>query len=600
MATYCSDRNLKFLLNEVLHIEEVTEHEYFSENHGKNMTNMTLKAAFDLGDNLFRPIYEEMDKKPPYLDKGTLVVHDKVKEILKECGEGGWIAAGFPNEYGGFQMPAMLHLSCRFILSAANYSAGVFPNLTSGAARLILNFGDEYLKKNYLPRMIAGEWQGTMALTEPDAGSSLGDLKTEAVLDESGEFYKIKGDKIFISAGDHNNTENVVHLLVARIKGEPAGVKGISLFVVPKLRIAEDGKLEDNDVQLAEVYHKLGYRGCPITKLNYGDNDNCRGYLIGEVNKGLACMFQMMNEARISVGIGATATASAAYFAALEYTRERRQGRPLNSKDPLQPQIPIIEHPDVKRLLLSQKAVVEGALGLLLQGAKYSDLEHVVEGEEKQRLGDLLGLLVPIFKGYPTEKCVDSTSNALQCLGGYGYCDDFPIEQMWRDVRIHPLHEGTTAIQAQDLLGRKVKYNDGRAYKVFCEEVEKTMAAAEKYPELVPYAEKLRAAMKSLDTVTEYLMAQSKTQPKDIWLSDATLYLEVFGTIAVAWQWLNQGPAIMEGLGSKKGKKDLNFYTGKLKALQFFFEYELRNIEGLNSRLLNNDGLTTQMPTDCF
>lgn len=600
MAIYCSERNLKFLLNEVLHIEEVTEHEYFSENHGKNMTNMTLKAAFDLGDNLFRPIYEEMDKKPPYLDKGTLVVHEKVKEILRECGEGGWIAAGFPNEYGGFQMPAMLHLSCRFILSAANYSAGVFPNLTSGAARLILNFGNEYLKKSYLPKMIAGEWQGTMALTEPDAGSSLGDLKTEAILDESGEYYHIKGDKIFISAGDHNNTENVVHLLVARIKGEPAGVKGISLFVVPKLRIAEDGKLEDNDVQLAEIYHKLGYRGCPITKLNYGDNDNCRGYLIGEVNKGLACMFQMMNEARISVGIGATATASAAYYAALEYARERRQGRPLNSKDPLQPQIPIIEHPDVKRLLLSQKAVVEGALGLLLQGAKYSDLEHVVGGDEKQRLGDLLGLLVPIFKGYPTEKCVDSTSNALQCLGGYGYCDDFPIEQMWRDVRIHPLHEGTTAIQAQDLLGRKVKYNDGRAYKVFCEEVEKTIAAAEKYPELVPYAEKLKTAMKSLDTVTEYLMAQAKSEPKDVWLSDATLYLEVFGTIAVAWQWLNQGAAIMEGLGSKKGKKDLNFYTGKFKALQFFFEYELRNIEGLNSRLLNNDGLTTQMQSDFF
>jgi butyryl-CoA dehydrogenase len=311
-------------------------------------------------------------------------------------------------------------------------------------------------------------------------------------------------------------------------------------------------------------------------------------------------MFQMMNEARIAVGIGATATASAAYYAALEYTRERKQGRPLNSKDPAQPQIPIIEHPDVKRMLLYQKAVVEGALGLLLQGAKYSDLEHVVEGEEKERLADLLGLLVPIFKGYPTEKCVDSTSNALQCLGGYGYCDDFPIEQMWRDVRIHPLHEGTTAIQAQDLLGRKVRYNDGRAFNVFCEEVTKTISDAKKYPELVPYADKLKEAMASLKTVTGYLMDQAKSQPKDIWLSDATLYLEVFGTIAVAWQWLNQGAAIMEGLGRKKGKKDRNFYTGKLKALQFFFEYELNNIEGLNSRLLNNDGLTTQMQSDCF
>ena len=577
-------------MNEVLNINEVTRNDYFKESHGKTVVEMTLKAALELGDNLFYPIFEEMDRKVPLFEKDNVVVHDKVKEIMKECGEGGWIAASLPVQYGGFQMPRMLHLSCRFILSAANYSAGVFPNLTTGAARLIVKFGNDWMKKTYLPKMVKGQWQGTMALTEPEAGSSLADLKTTAELDSSGNFYNISGQKIFISAGDHDGVKNIVHMLLAKIPGSPPGVKGISLFLVPKLRVNEEGNLESNDVITAEVYHKLGYRGCPITKLNFGENNNCRGYLVGEANKGLSHMFQLVNESRISVGIGSAAIASAAYHAALEYTQQRKQGRPLGEKNPLNPPVEIIEHLDIKRMLLYQKSIIEGSLSLLLYGAKCADLEEVSNGADKERWKYLLEILTPIFKAYPSEKGIICVSNALQCFGGYGYCEDFPVEQLYRDIRIHPLHEGTTGIQALDLLGRKVSYKNGIAFQIFCEEVEKSIETALSFNELKDFSKDLQAGLDRLKLVTRELLEQAVSKQAKAWIADATLYLEMFGTVAIAWQWLLQGPAIISGL-KKSNKKEFNFFQGKLFALMFFFKYELNNIYSIERRLLNEDDL---------
>lgn len=597
MKKYCDERDIKFLLNEVFDISEVTKHEYFRENHGKNVVNMTLKAAMELSDKLFFPIFEEMDRKAPFLENGTVVVHEKVKDIMRECGEGGWIAAGFPTAYGGFQMPRMLYIPCKFIQSAANYSAGVYPNLTGGAARLLLNFGTEFQKKHYLSKMVKGQWQGTMALTEPDAGSSLADITTTAELAPSGDHYHISGQKIFISAGDHNGVENVVHLLLAKIPGSPPGVKGISLFMVPKLRLNEKNKLESNDVVVAEVFHKLGYRGCPITKLNFGDHQDCRGYLVGEANKGLAHMFQMMNESRISVGIGAAAIASAAYHAALEYTQQRKQGRSLGEKDPTRPPVPIIEHPDIKRMLLYQKSIIEGSLSLLVCGAKYADLEYVYTGEDKKRMKYLLEILMPIFKSYPSEKGIPCTSNALQCFGGYGYCEDFPVEQLYRDMRIHPLHEGTTGIQGIDLLGRKVRMDNGIAFTFFCEEVDKAITAARPYAELAKFADDMAAALDRLKIVTAHILKQAEDTPQAVWMADATLYLDMFGTVAIAWQWLLQGPAILAGL-EKAVRKEKNFYTGKLAALKFFFLYELNTIYGVERRLLNGDTLLNDLSAD--
>ncbi|MBW2031337.1 MAG: acyl-CoA dehydrogenase [Deltaproteobacteria bacterium] len=595
---FVSERNLRFLLYDVFDIDSLTQYPYYRE-HNREIFDMVLDTAMKIGRDLLRPYFQEMDKNPPQYVDGQVKVHPAMKQFMKECGEGGWIGMNAPMEVGGQQLPLMLSFACKFIFSAANYSAMVYPLLTDGAAHLIETFGTEDLKKIYLPNMYSGKWQGTMALTEPQAGSSVGDIMTTAEPTDEG-YYKIKGQKIFISASDHDAVENVVHLMLARIKGAPPGVKGISLFVVPKYRPAEDGGLVFNDVSIAGLYHKLGYRGSPITQMSMGENDDCRGWLVGEPNRGLACMFQMMNEQRIDVGLGASGIASAAYYTALEYAKERTQGRPLSDKDPSNPQIPIVRHPDVKRMLLYQRAIVEGSLSLLFQCARYADLERVLEGEEKEKYSMLLDLLTPVAKSYPAEMCILSVSQALQVLGGYGYCDEFPVEQHYRDVRIHPIHEGTTGIQGQDLLGRKVRINGGKAFDLFVEEVQRTMDLAGDQSRLGPYVKALGQALEDLKVVTGYLVDLAGRETPEVFLADATLYLEFFGIVSVAWQWLKQGIYIVRRLDNHPGGSEADLFNGKFYALRFFFSYELPKIEGLAERLSNNDGLTVEMKAEYF
>ncbi|MFO7569865.1 MAG: acyl-CoA dehydrogenase, partial [Smithellaceae bacterium] len=467
------------------------------------------------------------------------------------------------------------------------------------ASGLIVSYGTQEMKDMYLPNMLAGVWQGTIAMTEPQAGSSLTDLSTTGTPTDQG-YYKMKGQKLFISAGDHDGCDNVIHLALGRIKDAPPGVKGISLFVIPKLRIKEDGSLEANDVNCAGIYHKLGYRGTPITQLAFGENDDCRGWLVGEANKGLAYMFQMMNGARIDVGLAATVISSAAYYASLEYARERPQGRKLSSKDPLSPQVPIIEHPDVKRMLLFQKAIVEGSLGLLFQCGIYEDLDHVTEGEEHENYNLLLELLTPVAKTYGSEMGILSCSQGLQVLGGYGFCEEFPLEQLYRDVRIHPIHEGTTGIQGMDLLGRKVSMKKGKAVQLYLAEVRKAIKEAEAIADMKPFADKLSAAVALLEKVTAKQFETAATQGPEMFLSDATVYLEFFGIIAIGWQWLRQGTAATKALAGNPAENDTNFYQGKLAAFRYFFGYEMPKLSGLAERLLNNDGLTVTMKNEYF
>ena len=597
-SKFISERNLKFLLHEVFDVASLTQYDYYKEYDGK-MLDMVLKAAMELAEGLLWPICQEMDKNPPELVGDHIKVHSSVKKLLEESGTGGWIGDDIPFEWGGQQLPQMITMGSRFIFCAANYSAAAYTGLTTGAARLILNFGKEDLKKTYLPKMLSGKWQGTMALTEPEAGSSLADITTMAEPTDHG-YYKIKGQKIFISAGDHDGVENVVHLMLAKIQGAPAGVKGISLFVVPKKRMDEKGQLVFNDVATSGVFHKLGYRGCPIAQLSMGDSDNCRGYLVGEPHQGLFLMFQMMNEARIGVGAGAAAIASAAYYAALEYTKTRLQGRKLSTKDPTLPQIPLIEHPDVKRMLLFQRSVIEGALSLLMQSAKYADLAIVLTGEEKEKNELLLDLLTPVAKSYPSEMGILSISQGVQCLGGSGYCDDYPLEQYYRDARIHPIHEGTTGIHGLTLLGRNVMMKGSKAYKLYLEEVQKTIRQAEEFKELGSYAQKLKQSLEMLQQVTAYLMDVQKKKTPEVFLADATLYLEFFGIISVAWQWLLQATAVVKALRNSPAGAEANFYNGKFFAFRFFFEYELPKIQGLASRLMHSDGLTVEITPDLF
>ena len=718
MAKFVSDRNIRFMMNEVFDINQLTRYPYFSE-HNDKVFQMIVDAALKLADKELYPLLREMDQKQPIFENGTVRVHPKVKKLMTAYGEGGWISAGFPEEHNGDQLPVSITAISRFIFAAANYSASVYPELSAGAAQLITAFGSKALIDTYVPSMLEGKWQGTMALTEPQAGSSLSDITTtafpisaslsqgsEAVslkppqdspnpihenassLQDRGSaplldgVYKIKGQKTFISAGDHDGVENIIHLMLARIDGAPPGVKGISLFVVPKKRLrvhCPDSKSISeydcdspsssaavasntrewisNDVKTAGIYHKLGYRGAPITELAIGDNDDCLGWLVGKPGRGLIQMFQMMNEARLGVGLGATAIASAAYHAALAYASERPQGRPVDGdnkngtkgasikeavkkkntktvenkqigKNPLAPQIPIIHHADVKRMLLFQKAVVEGAFSLILQCCLYADLEQVSVGEEKKKYALLLDLLTPVAKSWPSEQGIHAVSQAMQCFGGYGYCEDFPIEQYFRDARIHPIHEGTTGIQGMDLLGRKLMMENGKAVHLFMEEVQKSIHKADlicqaskakhdesksgshgKYLEFP--VKKLSEALALMKETGNHLFGMAQKKGVACFLADATLFLEFFGIAAMAWQWLIQGTVAVEALSridtndppknrSKKLEKERCFYEGKRYTMNYFFRYELPKMKTLATRLTDGDDLTVTMPEDYF
>ncbi|WP_028315799.1 acyl-CoA dehydrogenase [Desulfatibacillum aliphaticivorans] len=598
-AKFASEKNVKFMLYEVHDLMSLTKLEYYSM-HNKKAFDMILDAGMQMAKDMYYPIFKEMDEVHPELADGTVKVHADVKKIMKEAGEGGWISATFPIEFDGGQLPTMLNCATHHMFGAANYSGSVYPGLTSGAAKLITSFGDKELIDTYVPNMLDGKWQGTMALTEPQAGSSLADITTTAYPQEDGS-YKIKGQKVFISAGDHDGVENIVHLMLAKIEGAPPGVKGISLFVAPKYRPTADGKLEYNDIAVSQVFHKMGYRGAPITELAIGDKGECVGWLVGKPHHGLKYMFQMMNGARLDVGNAATSIACAAYYASLDYAKQRPQGRRLGQKDLSKPQVSIIEHADVKRMLLQQKAIVEGSLSLILQCHKYEDLETAAaDPEEAEKYNLLCEILTPIAKTYPSEMGIISTSNAIQCLGGYGYCQDFPVEQYYRDIRIHPIHEGTTGIQGMDLLGRKVVMLEGKAFKLFKEEMEKTLVMAEESDVYKEYAGLLRDALADIEEVTAHKMKVAATKGAEAFLADACLYLEMFGYMTIGWQWLLQALMAQKGLDGGKAKKMKDLYEGKIITCKYFFKYELIKAKALKIRLMEDDYLTAEAPASCF
>ncbi|MEZ4829172.1 MAG: acyl-CoA dehydrogenase [Bacteroidia bacterium] len=587
---YFSERNLKFLLNRVHEVGNLTQYPYYSHFDGESM-DMMLDAAKQLADTYLFPHYEDMDRNEPYLQDGKVVVHHSVVPFLKAMAEGGWLGAVAPLEYGGMQIPVLLGTGASFILTAANNGSMGFTGLTSGAANLILHFGTEEEKATYVPKMFDGKWQGTMALTEPQAGSSLSDITTTAYPAPDGT-YRIKGQKIFISGGDYEGVENIIHLMLARIEGAPKGTKGISLFIVPKYRL-EHGSLVYNDVTPAGVYHKLGQKGTPALHLMMGEKDDCHGYLLGQPNQGLSYMFQMMNEARILVGLGGSSIASAAYYASLTYANERPQGRRLNDRNLNNPQTPIINHPDVKRMLLLQKSIVEGGLSLVMQAAWYWDMMKVTEGKEKEEYELLLELLTPVVKTYPSEMGIVSVSNGLQILGGSGFCRDFPLENYYRDIRIYPLYEGTTGIQSQDLLGRKVVMNQGEAMKLLAKEILKDISAAGEYEDLRKYAGILQDKLQDLQKVTMRLAGIAMKGDIELFLSDATLYMELFGLLAVAWQWLKQGITAKRILMTENPQGDeLEFYESKIHTMKFFFAYEVPKSLGLVQRLMDDEVLT--------
>lgn len=585
-----SRRNLDFTLFEVLNIADMNKHDYFSA-HDADTFGFTLDAATDIAEKVMKPAFIDSDRHQPELTEGVVKVHQGVHDFVKIFSESGFLAAPFSNEWSGMQLPKTVAAAAEFIMGSAHNSFVMYTDLTKGSANLIYTFGNEAQKQEYLPKMLSGEWLGTMCLTETQAGSSLSDVATTATPQSDGSF-KIKGQKIFISAGDQDITDNIIHLVLARIDGAPKGTKGISLFIVPKNRVVAGGDLESNDVTSIGVYHKMGQKATPAMHLEFGAKGDCTGYLLGEANRGLPQMFLMMNGARLGVGMGGVHIASAAYYASLQYAQERPQGRRLNEKSALGEPTTIVHHSDVRRMLLSQKAFVEGTLCLILKCYQYLDLEKAFKDTpDKKRYTDLLELLTPVAKSYGAEGGILSVNNGLQVLGGYGYTEDFELEQMARDVRIMSLYEGTTGIQAQALLGRQIPMNNGQSIQYWLEEVQIDIKNAEKYSFLKPYTTSLTNEIQHWQEVTKHLL--SKAGDAEIFLSDATLYLEMFGILNVAWQWLSMATVAQNALENKSPEGDERvFYESKIHTMQFFYHYEIPKLKGLSTRLLDPSVLT--------
>ena len=599
---YVDIATLKFLLYQVHEVENLLSAERFQD-YDKDSLDMFLNAIKEFSDRELFPYFKEMDETPAMYKNGTIMVHKQVDVMMKKGGEMGIISGPFDYGDGGMQLPFIIHTASAYIQEAANNHLPGYAGLTQGAAELIVHFANEDLKKTYVPKMLSGAWGGTMCLTEPQAGSSLSDITTKATPTQEGH-YKISGQKIFISGGDHQYAENVVHLLLARIEGAPSGTKGISLFVVPKLRMDKGGSLTNNDVMTVADFQKMGQRGYATTHLGFGDKDDCHGWLVGEAHKGLKYMFLMMNSARISVGRGGAAISMAAYQASLEYANERPQGRKLSSdgkKDPDEKPCLIIEHPDVRRMLLLQKAIAEGSLSLVLLAAKYYDIiQSTKNPETKEKYGLLLEMIIPIVKTYPTEAGTISVSNGMQVLGGYGFCSDFILQQYYRDIRIFSIYEGTTGIQSQDLLGRKVPMEHGKALELLLTEVLHTITAAMEFDDLRSSAKILGDKIKLTRKVLDFLMPFAKKGNYERYLSDANLFMEFLSHVVIGWLWLDIALHAQRNIQDGDQTRSKAFYDSKIHTMKFYFKYELTKTSSLAESLMHPDVLTIKSKKEVF
>ena len=591
---YVDIDTLKYLLYDVHELEKLLERERFVD-HDKESLDMFLDSSKDFADRELFPYFKEMDENPAFHKDGQVYVHKQVETMMKKGGELGFISSSFDYEVGGLQIPLMASTASSYILDAANNHLPGYAGLTQGAAELIIHFAKKDLLDKYVPEMLAGNWGGTMCLTEPQAGSSLSDIVTKATPHENG-YYNISGQKIFISAGDNQYLDNIVHLVLARVEGAPKGTKGISLFIVPKNRKLDDGSLEPNDVTSIADFQKMGQKGYCTTHLGFGDKEDCRGWLVGEENNGLRCMFVMMNAARIGVGRAASAIASAAYYASLQYANERPQGRKLSSdgkKNVEESQSLIIEHPDVRRMLLLQKAVVEGSMSLVLLAAKYYDLESTAQSkEEKIKYNTLLEMIIPVVKTYPSDAGAYSVNNGLQVLGGYGFCSDFILQQYYRDIRISAIYEGTTGIQSQDLLGRKITMNNGEGLKLLLAEIIETITKASNYPELKEYCDSLSKKIKLSEKILQTLMPYALKGDFEKYLADASIFMEFFSLVIVGWNWLEIAANSQEALKNGDKKYSEIFYKSKIETMKYFFEYELPKTVGHSEIIMNPSSVT--------
>ncbi|MYM88629.1 acyl-CoA dehydrogenase [Rugamonas sp. FT82W] len=619
-----SRRDLGFMLYEWLDAEALTRRARFSD-HNRETFDAAIDTAEQLATELFAPHNKKGDSEEAHAVPGDgclRVEHiPEVKTALDAYSAAGLMAAGQDYEHGGMQLPVVVQKALSAYFTAANVATSAYTFLTMSGANTLLKSGTPEQVRRYAEPMFAGRYFGTMCLSEPQAGSSLSDITSRAVPDpqpgpEGERQFRLSGNKMWISAGEHELSDNIVHLVLAKIPGPDGklipGVKGISLFIVPKFLVNDDGSRgERNDVVLAGLNHKMGNRGTSNCLLNFGEGKfqpqgkgGAIGYLVGQPHQGLANMFHMMNEARIAVGLGAAVLGYTGYLHALDYARNRPQGRHPAQKDPAQPQLPIIEHTDVRRMLLAQKAYVEGGLGLVLYSARLVDEQNSAETPEaREHAGRLLDFLTPITKSWPSQWCVEANSLAIQVHGGYGYTREYNVEQFYRDNRLNAIHEGTHGIHGLDLLGRKASMQDGALFKAFGAELRKTVrkvrgsvgapdavpaGLAEIGQELLAHADALDAAWQAVEVVTQKLYAAGDMNKT---LANASLYLEAVGHVVVAWIWLQQ--ALLAAAALDGG--DADFYRGKLQACRYFFRWELPKVEQQLELLASIDTTTLDM-----
>ena len=572
-----SRRDVEFLLYEWLDVTALCSRPRYAD-HSRETFDGALDTAERIATEVFLPHRRKSDVEEPEFDGERVHIIPEVGVAYRAFAESGLLAAAQDYDFGGMQLPAVVDKACFAYVLAANAGSAGYPLLAAANANLLLAHGSPAQVDAFARPELAGRFAGTMCLSEPQAGSSLADVATRAEPDGDSPFgpqYRLFGNKMWISAGEHEVTENIVHLVLARIAGAPPGVKGISLFIVPRRLVDIDGRCgERNDVALAGLNHKMGYRGTVNTLLNFGEGRfqpggraGAIGYLVGEPHRGLACMFHMMNEARIGVGLGAVALGYTGYLEALEYARNRPQGRPLGARDPASPPVRIVEHADVRRMLLAQKSYVEGGLALTLYCAQLVDEQHTAATDAARAEATLLlEILTPIAKSWPSQWCLAANDLAIQVHGGYGYTRDYPVEQLYRDNRLNPIHEGTHGIQALDLLGRKVSMEGGKALQLLGARMSATIARARDSADadLVAWAGALGEALASVARTTGALYA---VKDPERMLANASVYLEAFGHVVLAWIWLEQALAAHGQAG--------DFYAGKRQACRYFFRWEL-------------------------
>jgi alkylation response protein AidB-like acyl-CoA dehydrogenase len=593
---------LDFLLHDWLHIEALLGRPRFAD-HSRETFDSVLDTCERIAREKFAPFNRIADTDEPRFDGEKVVLPPSSHAAAQAYVESGMLAAAQDYDNGGMQLPCVVEMAANAFFSKAGIGLGGGGLLTSGNANLLMAHGTPLQKEVFAKNEFSGRWFGTMCLSEPQAGSSLSDIATRAMPDgddfESdplGPRYRLRGNKMWISNGEHELTENIVHLVLAKIPGPDGklvpGTKGISLFIVPKKLVDADGQLtgERNDVALAGLNHKLGYRGIPNTLLNFGEGkfpvrgtsgggldgvgSGAVGYRVGKPGEGLRCMFHMMNEARIAIGLGAVTLGYAGYEASLQYARDRAQGRPVGpaGKDVAKPPVRIIEHADVKRMLLAQKAYVEGGLALALYCARLVDEQHTGTGDAAHETALLLEVLTPIVKSWPSEWCLEANSLAIQVHGGYGYTRDFAVEQYWRDNRLNMIHEGTHGIQAQDLLGRKVVMDGGAGPKLLGSRIQDTVERASRHQELAAHAQALAAAWQAVGAATRAAWANGN--PDDA-LVNAMPYMRAFGHMVIAWIWLELGLTAC----AVRGARSADANAGRLQAMRYFYAYELPQVE---------------------